>query len=76
VSGPLLLSPDELVAITGYRRPRDQVAWVAEHYAVRAFVNAAGEAVVLRAHIEAATGTTTATAVPGSRVRMVREVAR
>lgn len=76
MSDPLLLSPQELVAITGYRRPRDQVAWIVEHYAVRAFVNAAGEAVVLRAHIEAATGTTGAAAMPGSRVRMVREVAR
>ena len=51
---PLLLTTDELVAITGYRRPRDQVAWIAEHYAIRAHVNAANEAVIVRAHLEAA----------------------
>ncbi len=53
-AAPLILTPDELVAITGYRRPRDQVAWMTEHYAIRAYVNAANEAVVVRTHLEAA----------------------
>ena len=69
--GPLLLSPDELIAITGYRRARDQVAWIVEHYQVRAYVNAANEAVVVRAHLE------TALQPPANaqRVRTVRKVA-
>ena len=69
---PLLLTPDELVAITGYRRPRDQVAWMTEHYAIRAYVNAANEAVVVRAHLEAAREP----AGKPRRVRLVREAAR
>lgn len=75
MSDPLLLTPNELIAITGYRRPRDQVAWVAKHYAIRAFVNAAGEAIVLRAHLEAAAAREV---VPDRvpRVRMVREAGR
>lgn len=51
----MLLSPSELVAITGYRRARDQIAWIRDHYGINAYVNAQGEAVVLRAHLEAAT---------------------
>lgn len=50
----MLLTPAELVQITGYRRPRDQVAWVRDRYGIPAHLNAAGEAVVLRAHLEAA----------------------
>jgi len=69
---PLLLTPDELVAITGYRRPRDQVAWMTEHYAIRAYVNAANEAVVVRAHLEGAREP----AEKSHRVRLVREAAR
>lgn len=49
-----LMSEAELERITGYRRPRDQVAWIREHYSVPAHVNAANEAVVFRAHLEAA----------------------
>ena len=76
MSQNLLLTVDELVAITGYRRPRDQVAWISEHYAIRAFVNAAGEAVVLRAHLETG-GSMPRGPNPNTeqRVRMVREVA-
>jgi hypothetical protein len=67
---PLLLSAKELVALTGYRRPRDQVAWIVEHYGIRAYVNAANEAVVVRAHLE------TALQPPQNarRVRTIREV--
>lgn len=67
---PLLLSSDELVALSGYRRPRDQVAWVTEHYGIRAYVNAANQAVVVRAHLE----TAQQPAAEGRRVRTVREV--
>ena len=67
----LLLTPEELVALSGYRRPRDQIAWVAEHYGIRAYVNAANEAVVIRAHLEAALHPSP----EGRRVRTVRGVA-
>lgn len=50
----ILLTQPELAAITGYKRARDQVAWVREKYGIVAHVNAANEAVVLRAHLEAA----------------------
>jgi len=67
----LLLTPEELLAVSGYRRARDQVAWICEHYGIRAYVNAAGEAVVLRAHLEqAGTG---AAGGGAPRVRIVRE---
>lgn len=69
---PLLLTPDELVGLSGYRRARDQVAWISEHYGIRAYVNAANEAVVIRAHLEAAMQPPT----KASRVRTVREVPR
>ena len=54
MSDSLLLTPDELIAITGYRRPRDQIAWITRHYAIPAYVNMANAAVVVRAHLEAA----------------------
>jgi hypothetical protein len=63
----LLLTSEELVAITGYRRARDQVAWIRDHYGIFAHVNAVGEAVVLRAHLQAAN-------VPTQTVRSVRQV--
>ena len=69
---PLLLTQAELVAVTGYRRPSDQVAWVTEHYGIRAYVNAANEAVVVRAHLEAAQQPPP----KQGRVRTVREVPR
>jgi hypothetical protein len=50
----MLLKPEELVAITGYRRPKDQVAWIREKYGIPAHVNAANEAIVVRAHLEGA----------------------
>ena len=68
----LLLTNDELVAITGYRRPRDQVAWITGHYAIGAYVNAANEAVVVRVHLESAHQPTE----KSRKVRLVREVAR
>jgi hypothetical protein len=69
-SSPLMLTPAELVALSGYRRPRDQVAWITEHYGIRAYVNAANEAVVIRAHLEAALQPP----ANARRVRTVREV--
>ena len=71
-TSPLLLTFAELVALSGYRRARDQVAWIAEHYGIRAYVNAANEAVVVRAHLEA----TTQPPVNQRKVRTVREVPR
>lgn len=50
----MLLTAEELVQITGYRRPRDQVAWMRDRYGIPAYVNAAGEPVVLKAHLLAA----------------------
>lgn len=67
----MLISPAELLAITGYRRARDQIAWIRDHYGINAYVNAQGEAVVLRAHLEAASRPVAAKA----QVRTVRRVA-
>jgi len=67
----MLLSPSELVAITGYRRARDQIAWIRDHYGIVAHLNAQGEAVVLRAHLEAASRPVAAKA----QVRTVRRAA-
>lgn len=52
--GAMLLTDEELVRITGYRRARNQVAWVRDHYDIPAHLNAAGEPVVLKSHLEAA----------------------
>jgi hypothetical protein len=65
----MLLTQVELVMVTGYRRPRDQVAWIRDHYGIPAYVNASGEPVVLRAHLESATRPPQAKAV-----RQVRKV--
>lgn len=68
----LVLAAAELVTLTGYKRARDQAAWIREHYGIRAVVNAMNECVVIRAHIEAARE-------PGQdarpRVRIVRKAA-
>jgi hypothetical protein len=50
----MFLTLAELVELTGYKRARDQAAYVREHYGIHAVVNAAGECVVVRAHLEAA----------------------
>lgn len=44
----------ELVEVTGYRRASQQAAYIRRHYGCPAHVNAAGECVVIRAHLEAA----------------------
>lgn len=55
IEAPTLeLSRDELIRITGCKRPRDQAEWVSKHYGCRAYVNAANECIVIRAHLEAA----------------------
>lgn len=51
---PVLLLPDELFAITGYRRATDQAAAIRDRYGIHAYVNKLGEAVVVRAHLEGA----------------------
>jgi hypothetical protein len=68
----MLLKPEELVDITGYRRPKDQVAWIREKYGIPAHVNAANEAIVVRAHLEAASSPAAQNA---GRVRTVRKAA-
>lgn len=65
------LSEAELYDVTGYKRAGDQAALIREKYGIVAFVNAANEAVVIRAHLEAAK-----TPVQGQRpVRQVRQPA-
>lgn len=66
---PLRLTPAELYEVTGYKRPTEQVAWIRSHYGIHAHVNAANEAVVIRAHLEAA-------AAPGQNPRSVPAVRR
>jgi len=65
------LSYEELVSISGYKRPRDQAACVRDRYGIPAYVNAANEAIVIRAHLESAN------TIPqnGKRVRTVRAAA-
>lgn len=50
----LTLTADELVNLTGFKRARNQVAWIREHYGIRAILNSLDEAIVVRAHLEAA----------------------
>lgn len=47
----MFLSPDELVTLTGYRRPSRQIVWLRARR-VRHFVNAVGHPVVARATVE------------------------
>jgi hypothetical protein len=70
VQSRITLSPEELHEITGYKRPRDQAAYIRETYGVRAVLNAQDECVVIRAHLESATAAVYKDA-PKSRVRRV-----
>jgi hypothetical protein len=49
----LTLTPDELVALTGRKRPRDQLAELQRRGFARAFINAAGAVTLTRTHFEA-----------------------
>lgn len=50
----LILSWEELFAVTGYKRATDQASAIRDHYGIRAYVNPLGRAIVVRAHLEAA----------------------
>lgn len=53
MNAPLLLTTDELVALTGYRRPADQVRELQRQGFTRARRGPAGDTVLERAHYEA-----------------------
>lgn len=49
----LILTPDELVALTGYRRPSDQLRELQRRGFGRARIGATGSVILERAHYEA-----------------------
>jgi ABC-type enterobactin transport system permease subunit len=67
----LTLTQAELVLVTGFKRPQDQVRFIRENYGIRAVVNGLNECIVVRAHLEAA-ARPEENATPRKRIRGIK----